>query len=284
MLYVINYTNEKYEVQRKYNTQTAYSKGKCDKVIEYRPQDIGDFIKEHASVFAYQRGAGLWLWKPYIIQQTLQLLKPGDYLLYCDAGAFFVNNIEYLIRTMEKYSQSMMTFELPLLERQFTKRETFHLMGISEYSMNQRLTGYILLKKDAFSVAFINEWLQEMLDERKLSYKKFLPEIDEFPDFFQHRDDQSVFSLLCYKHRLPAFRDPSQFGDRPWMYARNEYSYHPKTYGNSSYPKIIVSNRDQPPLKYRYFEKLQSILQKAGLFDQNFYFRKHHITPKEIII
>ena len=115
MIYVVNYADASFSRNRKYSTLTAYKKGKADKVIEYTPDDIDrDFKKKHANIFSYKRGAGLWLWKPYIISKALKKIDEGDYLFYCDAGTVFVNKIQLLIDVMEKQKHTIMLFELPL--------------------------------------------------------------------------------------------------------------------------------------------------------------------------
>jgi hypothetical protein len=284
MIYVINFADEKFETQRKYNSMTALKIGKCDKVIEYSLEDIDKkYQSKFKHIFSYERGAGLWLWKPYIILNALNRVNENDYILYCDSGAFFCNKIQNLADVIEQNNIFMLTFEIPLIERQFTKKETFHLMNTTGYNTNQRLTGYILLKKCKDAVDFVSIWQKYMEDERILSYKKFIPDIKEFEDFYEHRDDQSVFSLLCHKFNIPAFRDPSQYGDRPWMYASSEYSFVPKQYNNSPYPKIIISNRKANPVFYKYKERLQTILCNLNTYyTQSQFFKRHKIIPKDI--
>jgi hypothetical protein len=270
MIYVINYADENFEESRKYNTKTAYSKGKADKVIEFSPDDIdSDFKKRNSKIFSYKRGAGLWIWKPYIILKALEKINEGDYLFYCDAGAIFVNEIQFLIDSLETEEQSIMIFELPLLQRQFTKKETYVLMDFDDYHTNQCLATCLLIKKNMFAHSFIKEWLYYMQDERIVSPKHFLPEVEEFEDFYSHREDQSVLSILTKKHNLPVFRDPSNYGDRPWEYYTNHWSYNPKKYNNSNYPKIIISNRKNNPIKYYKKERFLTFLNRVHLYTYN---------------
>lgn len=275
MIYSINYADEKFEKIRLYNTKTAYSKGKVDKVIEYSPSDIDkDFISNNSSIFSYKRGADLWLWKPYIILKTLELLKEGDYLFYADAGSIFVNRVQLLIDVMERDKQSIMVFELPLLERQFTKKETFKLMEYDNYSENQVLASFILMKKNSNSINFVNEWLKYMQNEKILSPDHFCKDIIEFEDFYSHREDQSVLSILARINKLPVYRDPSDYGDRPWQYYSKNWEYNPKTYNNSPFPKIIISNRKVNPIKYLIKEKLKTFLCSVGIYTEKYYISK----------
>lgn len=280
MIYVVNYADVKFADNRKYCSYTAIATGRADKVFEYSPDDIPVSYKNaHKEIFSYERGNGLWLWKPYIISHALNRIKDGDYLMYIDSGAFFVDKIQKLIDVMNECHQDLLTFELPLLQRQFTKKETFDIMGITQYDTNQRLSGYILFKKTSFTLSFVKEWLFYMENESALSFKHFDSSIEEFPDFYSHREDQSILTLLCLKYALPSFRDPSQFGDRPWMYASSSYSYNPKEYKESTYPKIVVSNRKENPKKYRIKELIQTIGNKLGLYTQKYYFWKFNIHP-----
>jgi len=278
MIYTINYADRSFEKVRKINTKTAYSEGKSDKVIEFSPSDIDEnFKKKNSVIFSYSRGVGLWLWKPYIILKTLEKLNDGDYLFYCDAGTTFVNKIQHLVDCMEKENQTIMIFETPLLSRQFTKKETFLLMNYYDFNINQCAAGYLLMKKSIFAISFIKQWLNYMQDERIVSPKYFLSEIDEFVDFIAHREDQSVLSILVRKHNLPVFKDPSDYGKRPWQFAANDRIYSPKEYVNSDYPHILLSNRRENPRKYYLKEKIKTILNKLGIYTQEWYFKKHGV-------
>jgi len=283
MIVAINYADEKYECTRKNNTKTAYQKGKVDKVIEYSPKDLDlKFREKNSIILSYPRGAGLWIWKPYIILKTLDSLKDGDYLFYADAGTFYINKLQHLIDALEESKQDMLPFELPLLERQFTKKETFALMNYSEYESNQICGTYILLKKTNFTISFIQEWLDYMEDERICSFKYFCPEIEEFKDFCIHREDQSVFSILCKKYKLEVFRDPSNYGERPWMYGRNNWDIVLKKYKNSPYPTTILSNRKMDPQKYKVKEFLMHYAWRMGIFNQKICYFLHGVKRKPI--
>lgn len=90
-------------------------------MIEFSPDDIPASYKEqHVDIFSVKRGYGLWLWKPYFIVQTLKSLNEGDYLFYCDSGAYFLKPIDLLISVMEHDKQEIMCYEIPLLECQWT--------------------------------------------------------------------------------------------------------------------------------------------------------------------
>lgn len=268
MIYVINYADgEPYESFRKINTKTAYRFGKADKVIEYSSADISEEFKaKNAKIFAYKRGAGLWLWKPYLIQKALSQLENGDWLFYSDAGVTFINDLKHLTKCATDNNLDVLTFEQPLLSRQFTKHECYVKLGIEDNGENQAL-GLLLLRKSDISIKFVNEWLQLCEDEELISPKHFYQKIEEWKDYYAHREDQSLLSLLRDKWSLPAFRDPSDYGEMPFMnIGIGEWSYNPKNYPNSPYPTIILCNRKVHPSKYWIKYQVKRILNKLGVY------------------
>lgn len=248
MIAAVTYSTENYELLRKQNVKSAYLKGKADIVYEYGPNDIDEEFKEQFSnILNIKQGAGLWLWKPYAINKALDVIKDGDFLVYSDAASYYINKIQYLVDALVLSGQDIMTFELPLISRQWTKFETFVQMKCDEKGYedeNQILASFILIKKSEFSVRFIKEYLENCCDLVSLSPIRFNKDILNSHDFISHREDQSILSILSMKHGLKPFRDPSQYGERPWEYLLSkEVIYKPKSYTNSDYPTVFYLTR-----------------------------------------
>src|SRR5437762_81793 len=109
MKILINYADRKFYESQKKNSMTGLNVGGFDKVIQYSRKDIDpEFCNKNKHIINYPKGAGYWIWKPYIILKTLENTKEGDYIFYCDAGSHFVNSIDHLIKQME---QDIMPFE-----------------------------------------------------------------------------------------------------------------------------------------------------------------------------
>ena len=266
MLYVCNYANERYKSQQRLNTHSAYEKGLADKVLEFHEEDLADLKARYPEHFKIVRGGGLWLWKPYIILQALSRINDGDYLFYCDAGAVFIDDLHLMLPDLEASGKDILLVEQPLLSRQFTKSEVYHLMDYHNYEGNQVLSGYILMKKSGMSVEFIQQWFEYMTDIRLAYGKKFIPEIPEFKDFVSHREDQSVLDILKYKWGIEAHRDPSDFGLFPWQYSTCG-TYAPKQYPNSHYPVILLCVRRANPDTYRRTYERNLKLHRWGLYN-----------------
>jgi hypothetical protein len=285
MIYVVNYADERYKVQQKYNTRTAYKKGKADIVLEYSPESVDETYKiQFSHIFSIKRGGGLWLWKPYIILDALDKAKEGDYIMYADSGSYFVNSINHLVNIMEQDEINIMTFENPLLERQWTKKETMVNMEYKDRGLQQIIATFILIKKNEFCHLFIQQWQHYMEDEINLSPQKYRLDIEEDEDFIAHREDQSVLSIFCHKMNVIPYREPSQYGDRPWEYARNNRICYEKNYQNSKFPRIVVSNRRVHPVKFRFKEQIKMILYWCNILNKWKYLKKIGVWGGKYII
>ena len=277
MIYVVNYADgEPYESYRKINTKTAYLFGKADKVLEYSSKDIPQSYKDkHKDIFAYKRGAGLWLWKPYLVNKALNNLQMGDWMFYSDGGSLLIQDIHLLIKCANMNNSDVMLFEQPLLHRQFTKRETMVKMNVCDKGTNQTL-GIFLLKKTNNTISLMKEWLANCEKEELISPKKFFSEISDFEDYVMHREDQSILSTLRVKYDIISYRDPSDYGEMPFQYATNDkFLYAPKKYENSNYPTILLCSRRTHPYIY-YFEYLiKKVLNKLNIrWTEQYYLKR----------
>lgn len=221
MILSINFANKKYKNSQKLNTFSARYFAKAEKVISYTPKDIDQkFRNEHNHLLSNPRGSGLWLWKPYFINKSLELLQEGDYLVYTDSGIFYYKNIAQLIEQLEASGQDIMLFDLPLLEVQWTRKSVFEAIDINiegvEYS-NQRNGAIIIIKKTDQSVNFVENWLN-LCTQPNLLPPPLQPFDNEHFLFIEHREDQSILSLLSKKWCIKSFSDPSDFGKLPYLY------------------------------------------------------------------
>lgn len=268
MVTVINYANESFKKAQKINTKSAYRIGQADKVIEYSPKEIDNkFVVKYKNILSEKKGNGFWLWKPYFLNKTLnECLDYGEYIFYVDSGSYFVNKIDLLIQAMEKANTDIMLFELPLIERQFTKRDTMVLMDCdieNVVNTNQAMGGFILLKKTNNSIKFVQDFLNYSCNEDLL--KDDVKLHDNYNDFEAHRHDQSILSCLSKKWGIILFRDPTQYGDRPLEYAKAGRFILLKKYYNSEYPRILESCRREPAFYLKRRELIISILNKFKL-------------------
>lgn len=249
----ISFADEKFKKAQQYASKMAMKRGKVDKVIEYGPEDIdNEFYNKNIDIFRIKRGAGLWLWKPYIIYRTLFEMDWGDYLIYCDAGAYCFNDVEYLTNALDASGRDILCFDAgALIEYQYTKPEAFKKMGCQNQGFEltaQRIATYIVCKKSPESMKFFKEYLDfaqdiEILYDNDPTCSKATVE-----GFVAHREDQSIFSLLTKKYSLHAYRNPSQHGYGKGLTGIKALLKR-KIRGDKSsvfeYPVIFIAHRDK---------------------------------------
>lgn len=221
MILAINYADYRYKKSQKLNTFSARYFAKVDKIICYTPEDIDqNFRNKHSHLLSQPRGAGLWLWKPYVIDKSLELIQEGDYLVYTDSGIFYCKKILPLIQKLESSGQDIMLFDLPLLEVQWTRKSVFEILDVTIEGIgytNQRNGAIIIIKKTIQSIRFIKTWL-DLCTQPTLLEPPVRPFDNEHFLFTEHREDQSILSLLSKKRAIKSFTDPSDFGKLPYLY------------------------------------------------------------------
>jgi len=241
MKVLINFADNNYKKAQNLNSKTGKLFCKFDKIYNYSPADISkEFLEKNKKIFNYKRGYGLWLWKPYLINETLKDLKDGDVVFYCDSGACFFRNISQILDILEL--QDIWVSILPLIEKQFTKRKAFELMNLNDekYKNSNQISGtFLAIKKSEFSMNFVKEWLDYCCNIELISPVEDKSDEEEY--FYSHREDQSILSLLIKKYDIKAYSDPSQYGRLPEKYFRDGCQM--KYYGHEDYPICILHHR-----------------------------------------
>ena len=240
MIIAVNYADKKFRRAQKLNSRTAGQWG-ADRVIEYGPDDIDEaFRRRNKEILDTPRGGGYYLWKPYFYRKAYDELGEGDYLVYIDSGAVYINKIQDLIDCMEQEETPLMIFSLERerIEKGNTKRDAFVLTGCDEARYTdtpQSIGGYFVCKKAPEVKAYLDEVLHYAQDIRIISDKPNVMGLPNYAEFADHRHDQSVISLMSKKYGFKRFRDPSQFG----MTNR----YETEVERRSTYPQIVDSHR-----------------------------------------
>ncbi len=239
---LVNYADKHFYHSQKHNTETGKQFGfngaaECN----LNSLDI-NFRNKFAHILNQSRGAGYWLWKPYIICKVLEQVNYGDIVFYCDSGAIFEKDITPLIDICRE--DDIVLFHIaphgvtePHTNAKWTKRDAFVLMGCDEekyYNANQYLGGFQIYKKTDRTMVFVKEMLKYSQDERIITDLPNTCNLPNLPQFREHRHDTSVLSLMATKYGIKGHRDPSQFGD----------DFH-HMYPDDKYDRIILSTRDR---------------------------------------
>ncbi len=262
---LVNFADKKFRSKQKWNTFSAKVFGKFDYVFEYSSKDIESNIlnKNKNSAKYTSKGFGNYFWKPYIINKALDKINEGDYLMYADSGSFFLKSVLPLVKHIKENKKDILCFNLPLIEKQWTKRDAFILMNCDSPNYTdspQTLATFFLLKKSSKSKLFLKKYQDFCFDSRILSDD---PNIlgENYPEFIEHRHDQSVLSLLSKQNNNVLIEpDMSDYGYFPYKYLKDPKRLYKKELleiKNNKFKGTIISNRSVNPFIYliKYFIK-----------------------------
>lgn len=155
------------------------------------------------------RGGGYWIWKPYILLNTLKLLEYGDTLIYCDAGSTIVDNQKYikkldsLIIEIENSKLGVLGCRNTFIEKDWTKGDIFQYFDsyndVSVTHSRQFSAGRLhIAKKCNHSLNIYSTWWETAIKRPDL-FDDSSSETPNFSGFKENRHDASVWSLICKK-------------------------------------------------------------------------------------
>jgi hypothetical protein len=160
-----------------------------------------------------ERGSGYWAWKPFIINEALARLPDGDLVFYCDVGRRYPfktleKSINPYIEWMRNEDQSVMPgiyipWKGPM--SMWTKRAAFRAASIDNdvaHRSSPIQASFSLWITNTDSRALCGEWLRLCSEACLINDSPSPAPLKELPDFFEHRHDQSLLSLICLKHNI----------------------------------------------------------------------------------
>ncbi len=182
------------------------------------------FYQTHREILAHKRGAGYWLWKPYIILQELKKVNYGDYVVYSDCGRnkpLLSRSIKPLLEWCSANRGVLPGVYIPQYgaSRKWTKRDCFVLMECDQkdyWNHCQIQASFSVWEKNEFSLSFVEKWLDHCTDARILLDTANTCGLPNFADFIEHRHDQSVLTLCAIKEKVRGLGDslgPAPFCD-----------------------------------------------------------------------
>ena len=97
---LINYAADCCKLAQTENCRTGLKHGMRQCVPLNKSVLINDlhFMRRNIDILNRTRGAGYWLWKPYIIYKELYHARDGDIIMYSDAAAKIIARVSYLFK------------------------------------------------------------------------------------------------------------------------------------------------------------------------------------------
>jgi len=213
-----NNVNGGYFNAQKINSQTAKDIGGFDESVNYNLNSLSkEFLEKHQQHFLYTRGAGYWVWKPYIILNHVKNMNTDDILMYTDSGCHFINKITPLFNILEQTTNKVLVFNLSQIEKDWTKRDCFKKLNCDtvEYTdSKQIMSTFFVCKKNDFSINILEQWYKQISDLHMVADEYVSPSIEQnYNSFREHRHDQSLLSLISKINKVDTLEDITEWGD-----------------------------------------------------------------------
>ena len=182
----------------------------------------------------YDKGFGLWAWKPWIINRQIKKLDIGDVLLYLDVG-FEINikakaNMSNYINLLQ--DKKFVAFDNGHMHHEYTKPDDRILSAKNRFKP-QVSAALIALVKCEKTETIVEEWLKRCSINQGELLKEDFYEGSEKRLFAKHRHDQSILTAVLYEMNYEPFSPDPTFStnwknlkDSPFINFRN-YSSRP---------------------------------------------------------
>ena len=192
----------------------ALKDGKCDECRAFdRSVMDAEFQARHERILSTPRGAGLWLWKPYIINKTLNELRDGEYLIYADAGIYFVGPVHSALLHMETHDSVYHGVLISIGGHpmfRWCKRDAFVRQRCDTercHNAPQVDGAFSFWRKGPHALRVANAWLSDALDYASISDAANTEGLPNLEGFVDHRHDQAVLTNVLVREHWPYQQD-----------------------------------------------------------------------------
>jgi hypothetical protein len=161
-----------------------------------------EFIEKNADIFSLPRGGGYWMWKPYIIREILNLIEPGSLLFYIDSSYRFLAPFDEWTQYVDRHD--IMVWKNKPNEpfypmKQWCKMDVMEIYQIPD-DMEICWAGAMLLKNTLYVRSLVDEWLKSCTYQNITDSPSVIP---NYPEFIEHRHDQSLLSCVLFRFNVP---------------------------------------------------------------------------------
>lgn len=223
----ITYGSNAFLQSAKRIVEEAKSLNIFDETQRYKYSDLPYALKS-SPLFLDKKKGGHWIWKAYVIFDSLSKLNNGDILVYVDCGSEVKNTTGWKSQ-FEKLKDSDAVFfqyrddknygwkafnpsltDDPKLKYWTKKSVIDHFQNLFEYDdewleKNKLWAGFIILKKTPETTQLVKDWLDLMIYRPDLVTDPLIFERDnQLEGFASHRYDQTILSAVVryYKKKI----------------------------------------------------------------------------------
>lgn len=184
-------------------------------------QQDTEFWEQHKEFIQQNpRGWGYWLWKSYINLCLIEKINDGDIVVYADGGCE-LNVTDASMKRLDEYIEmantspyGFLSFSLRYFpDTRFTKMDTAIALDANDFMESKQLVGGIFVYKKCDHAINIFKECYHACCSKNYHLITDAPSVaTNYPDFQEHRHDQSVFSLLRKKIGTTTIVDETYWG------------------------------------------------------------------------
>lgn len=181
-----------------------------DKVIAYTDLDLKksfpEFWEQHKDfILNNRRGFGYWIWKPFIILDTIKQMRSDDILVYLDCGCELndkgLSRFNDYIELVKTNNRMLFHLEDKHLEWRWNKMDLVDHLGLKDKNVMlqpQAESGMQFYKCCDENIKLLEEYYKICCNYNLIDDTP--SKLVNHPYFIEHRHDQSVLSLLFKKY------------------------------------------------------------------------------------
>lgn len=243
MLHLITFTDHRMTKSADNLVRSAMTYG-AERTAIYGPQDFPLWFNLLAEAqLKNPKGAGTWVWKPWVVWHYIHDKPDGDIVVYADAGNTIINNLNLVADQMK---QDIMFFSNGWPHINWCKMDVYNAIlgpvpvdSAGNYPAElihpkQVQASLIFFKLTPQTRKLIKEWMIYCLQP---GFCDDSPSImPNFPSFADTRHDQAVITCLQQKYGYALHWFPTTTA----MHIKAEYP-------NDTYPAIVEHHRLRNP-------------------------------------
>jgi hypothetical protein len=209
MLYFLVYNDNTHNDYLSKLLESVKIYGKEFQIIIFDKKDIdSDFINKNNLILNCSRGGGYWLWKPYIINETLKNINDNDIIFYLDSKYYFIKPFTNLYSEYMKNNNILVWKNKPN-QIDYYMKNWCKMDVIVKYDMFNKIFnenaldcwgGAIIIRKTTETIKYMQEWLDMCCIYEDITDS--VSTIENSNLFIEHRHDQSLLSIILHKYNI----------------------------------------------------------------------------------
>ncbi len=200
-VYLISYADghEVFYKNQHMLTYSAQNKG-FDFFLNYRKSLLDlEFVKKNQDILDISTGAGLWVWKPQIILQTMRHAPKNALIVYTDVGYIYGKPIDGLFDLMKGKDillENIDNYESKEKLTQWLPKKITQEWDIASNPPAFIESGFIIVRNTEKAKNFIERWLELCL-RREYAFLPYDATLDNIKGFTY---EQSLLSLAAHQY------------------------------------------------------------------------------------